>query len=99
MGLEFSLNNENVRSFAGLGGPTQQIQRDRLEQRSNLPVLIIAGNEGPIHEWSDALYAASAHTDSRMIKYNVITYGTKIFNYEPGPARMLVQWIKDTVPR
>lgn len=97
MGLEFALTHDNVRSFAGLGGPTMLDQRDLLRERDDLPVLIIAGNEGPTHEWSDQLYAATEHPDSRMIKYNVITYGTKIFKYERATEDMLADWFRSTI--
>ena len=98
MGLEFTLGHRNIKSFASLGGPTQERQQEILAERDNLPVLIIAGNEGPIHEWSDALFAATENPDSRMIKYNVVTYGTKIFEYERATEEMLADWIRDTVP-
>ena len=97
MGLEFTLNHSNIKSFASLGGPTQERQRTELSARDDLPVLIIAGNEGPIHEWSDALFAATLNPDSRMIKYKTITYGTKIFAYERATEEMLVKWIINTV--
>jgi predicted alpha/beta hydrolase len=97
MGLEFTLAHENIRSFASLGGPTMLDQRNLLRKNTDLPVLIIAGNEGPIHEWSDQLFSATLHPDSRMIKYNVVTYGTKIFGYERATQNMVVEWFRSTI--
>jgi len=97
MGLEFTLEHSNIRSLAFLGGPTQQQQLDKLAERTDLPVLLMTGNEGPAFDWTDGQYAAAKHPDSRMHKYSAITHGTNLFEYEPSTQQLVVDWFRKTI--
>lgn len=105
LGLEFLLDNRNIKSFVSLGGPTDASQRERLQAVTDLPMLLITGNQrGPNEaqgtlEWSDDLFNASAHSDSRILKYKTATHGTLIFEHDPATEAMVVDWFTDTVAR
>ena len=94
MGLEFTLDHPNVKTFVSLGGPIDQLQQMKLREKKNLPILIISANEGPALEWSDEIFSASQHVDSRITKYKYITHGTKIFEYEPTIQDQIVDWFR-----
>jgi len=103
MGLEFTIANRNIKSLVLLGGPTEKSQRDRLSGMSDVPVLLISGNErGPNEirgtlEWSDEVFAASTHPDTRILKYKTMTHGTKIFEHHPATKQMVIDWFLKTV--
>ena len=103
MGLEFAIANPNIKSLVFLGGPTDKSQRDRLTDMSEVPILLISGDErGPNEsrgtlEWSDEVFAASDHPDSRILKYKTVTHGTKIFEHHPATEQMVIDWFVNTV--
>lgn len=92
MGLEFTLAHPNVKTFVALGGPVDEIQTKLLNKKKNLPILIISGDEGPALEWSDEIFSASEHLDTRLFKYKIVTHGTLIFKYEPLLQDQIVNW-------
>ncbi len=103
IGLEFAIANRNIKSLVLLGGPTENSQREQLSEMSEVPVLLISGDErGPNEtrgtlEWSDEVFAASRHPDTRILKYKTVTHGTKIFEHHPATERMVVDWFLNTV--
>ncbi len=103
MGLEFAIANRNIRSLVFLGGPTEKSQREKLSDMSEVPILLISGDErGPNEirgtlEWSDEVFAASDHPDTRILKYKTETHGTRIFEHHPATERMIVDWFLKTV--
>lgn len=105
LGLEFSLANRNIKSLVSLGGPTDESQRKRLPELDDLPILLISGNQkGPNEsqgtlEWSDDLFLASAHPDTRFLKFKTATHGTLIFEHHPATQAMIVEWFEKTIER
>ncbi len=103
MGLEFAIWHPNIKSLVLLGGPTEKSQREQLSDMSEVPILLISGDErGPNEirgtlEWSDEVFAASNHPDTRILKYKTDTHGTKIFEHHPATERMIVDWFLKTV--
>jgi len=103
MGLEFAIANRNVRSLVFLGGPTDESQRDQLSRMNEVPILLISGDErGPNEtrgtiEWSDEVFAASTHPDTRFLKYKTVTHGTKIFDHHPKTQQMIIEWFLKSV--
>jgi len=103
MGLEFAIANRNIKSLVFLGGPTDESQREQLAGMSDVPILLISGNErGPNEirgtlEWSDEVFEASHHPDTRILKYKTVTHGTKIFEHHPATEQMVVDWFLKTV--
>jgi alpha-beta hydrolase superfamily lysophospholipase len=105
LGLEFSLANRNIKSLVSLGGPTDESQRERLSELDDVPILLISGNQkGPNEsqgtlEWSDDLFSASTHPDTRFLKFKTATHGTLIFEHHPATQEMLVDWFDKTIER
>lgn len=103
MGLEFAIANRNIESLVFLGGPTDKSQRDRLSGMDDVPILLISGDErGPGEalgtlEWSDEVFAASNHLDTKLLKYKTVTHGTKIFEHHPVTEKMVVDWFVNTI--
>jgi dienelactone hydrolase len=103
MGLEFSIENRDVKSLVFLGGPTEKSQRDKLATMSDIPILLISGDErGPNEtrgtlEWSDDVFSASSNPDTRLLKYKTVTHGTKIFEHHPVTEQMVVEWFSKTI--
>jgi len=103
MGLEFSIENRDVKSLVFLGGPTDKSQRDKLATMSDIPILLISGDErGPNEtrgtlEWSDEVFSASTNPDTRILKYKTVTHGTKIFEHHPVTEQMVVEWFSKTI--
>lgn len=103
LGLEFAQAHPNVRTLAFLGGPTDASQRDKIPAMSEVPILLISGNErGPNEakgtlEWSEEVFAASSNIDTRYMKYHTVTHGTKIFNFHPETEQMVIDWFVDTL--
>jgi pimeloyl-ACP methyl ester carboxylesterase len=104
LGLEFMLTTDEVRSMVLLGGPSDEIQRTQLEAIKGPPILLITGDvSGPNEssgtlDWSDNVFNASQHPDSRIIKYKTETHGTDTFEHYPAAKQMVVDWIRATVP-
>jgi alpha/beta superfamily hydrolase len=105
MGLEFMLENANITSLALLGGPTDTKQRAQLAGNDTVPILLISGDErGPNEvrgtlEWSEDVFAVSAHSDTRFMKYRTVTHGTNIFEHHPETEKMVVDWFLQTVKK
>jgi len=105
LGLEFSLAHRNIKSFISLGGPTDESQRERLPELSDVPILLISGNQkGPNEsqgtlEWSDDLFSASTHPATRFLKFKTETHGTLIFEHHPATQEMVVEWFEKTIER
>lgn len=105
MGLEFALENSNITSLVLLGGPTDSMQRSRLAGNNTLPILLVSGDErGPNEargtlEWSEDIFAVSAHSDTRFMKYRTVTHGTNIFEHHPETEDMVVNWFLQTVKK
>ena len=103
LGLEFALENRNIKSLVFLGGPTDKSQRDAISTLGDVPILLISGNErGPNEvrgtlEWSDEVFNASTNSATRVLKYRTVTHGTKIFEYHPETEEMVIDWFVDTV--
>ena len=103
MGLEFAIRHPNIKSLVLLGGPTEKSQREQLADMSEVPILLISGDErGPNEirgtlEWSDEVFAASNHPDTRFLKYKTVTHGTNIFELHPSTEQMVVDWFLKTV--
>lgn len=103
LGLEFAISNPNIKTLVALGGPTDQMQRDQLAQMDDLPILLISGDErGPNEtrgtlEWSEEVFAASRHEDTRFLKFKTVTHGTKIFEHHPSTEQMVVEWLSTKV--
>lgn len=103
MGLEFAISNPNIKSLAFLGGPTDKSQREHLSEMSNVPVLLVSGDErGPNEvrgtlEWSEEVFAASSHPDTQIVLYKTVTHGTRIFEYHPATEQMVIDWFSKTV--
>ncbi|MGI9199868.1 MAG: alpha/beta hydrolase family protein [Woeseiaceae bacterium] len=105
LGLEFLLANRNIKSLVSLGGPTDKSQRAQLAELDNVPILLVSGNQkGPNEsqgtlEWSDDLFAASTHPDTRFLKFKTETHGTLIFEHHPATQEMIVEWFEKTIER
>ena len=103
MGLEFSIANRNIEFLVFLGGPTDESQRNQLSGMDEVPILLISGDErGPGEtlgtlEWSDEVFAASDHLDTKFLKYKTVTHGTNIFEHHPSTEQMVVGWFLKTV--
>ena len=103
MGLEFAITHQNIKSLVFLGGPTEQSQREQLAGMNELPILLISGDErGPNEvrgtlEWSDEVFVASSHPDTRFLKYKTVTHGTNIFEHHPSTEQMVVDWFLKTM--
>jgi pimeloyl-ACP methyl ester carboxylesterase len=103
MGLEFAIANGNIKSLVLLGGPTEKSQRDQLAEMNEVPILLISGDEsGPNEirgtlEWSDEVFAASNHPDTRFLKYKTVTHGTNIFEHHPSTEQMVIGWFSKTL--
>ena len=103
LGLEFAQAHPNVETLALLGGPTDASQREKIPAMSDVPILLISGNErGPNEakgtlEWSEEVFAASSNIDTRYMKYRTVTHGTKIFKFHPETEQMVVDWFVDTL--
>jgi len=103
MGLEFAIANQNIRSLVFLGGPTEKSQREHLADMDEVPILLISGDErGPNEvrgtlEWSEEVFSASNHPDTRFLKYKTVTHGTNIFERHPSTEQMVVGWFLKTV--
>lgn len=103
MGLEFAIENRNIKSLVLLGGPTEKSQRDQLTELSELPILLISGDErGPdeargTFEWSDEVFAVSNNPDTRILKYRTVTHGTNIFEHHPATEQMVIDWFSNTL--
>ncbi len=103
MGLEFAIWHPNIKSLVLLGGPTEESQREQLANMSEVPILLISGDErGPSEirgtlEWSEEVFAASNHPDTRFLKYKTVTHGTNIFELHPSTEQMVVDWFLKTV--
>jgi len=103
MGLEFAIWHPNIKSLVLLGGPTEKSQREQLAYMSEVPILLISGDErGPNEirgtlEWSDEVFVASNHPDTRILKYKTVTHGTNIFEHHPSTEQMVVDWFLKTV--
>lgn len=94
MGMEFALDQPNIKTFVSLGGPIDDAQQARVKKRRNLPMLILGANEGPTLEWSDALFNASNHKDTKFTKYKYVTHGTGLFKYVPGARDQVANWFQ-----
>lgn len=94
MGLDLAFTRPHIKAFVSLGGPSDAMQYEQLQAESDLPLLIISGNEGPALEWSDDLFAASNHLDTRLTKYKIVTHGTYIFQHVPSIEDEIVAWFK-----
>jgi len=103
LGLEFAIANQNIRSLVFLGGPTEKSQREHLADMDGVPILLISGDErGPNEvrgtlEWSEEVFSASNHPDTRFLKYKTVTHGTNIFERHPSTEQMVVGWFLKTV--
>lgn len=104
-GLEFALDNRNIKSIVFLGGPTDQSQRDRIPELDDVPILLISGDQSGPNEaqgtlqWSDEVFEASTNPDTRFFKYKTVTHGTLIFEHHPVTEQMIVEWFDNTVAR
>ncbi|MBO6506412.1 MAG: hypothetical protein JJ850_07360 [Kordiimonadaceae bacterium] len=94
MGLEFGLGRDNVQTFVSMGGPSDQLLADRLSERDDLPLLIVSGNEGPALRWSDEIFAASNHLDTRITKYKRAMHGTNVFVHNPDVQDQVADWFE-----
>lgn len=92
MGLEFALGRENVQTFVSMGGPSDQLLAERLAEQDDLPLLIVSGNEGPALRWSDEIFAASTHMDTRITKYKRAMHGTTVFIHNPEVQDQIADW-------
>ena len=103
MGLEFAIAHQNIRSLVFLGGPTEKSQLEHLADMNEVPILLISGDErGPNEirgtlEWSDEIFSASNHADTRFLKYKTVTHGTNIFEHHPATEQMVVAWFLKSV--
>ncbi len=103
LGLEFAIEHRNVKSLAFLGGPTDESQRSKIPGMTDVPILLMSGNErGPNEaqgtlEWSEDVFAVSTNLDTRIMKYRTVTHGTKIFNFHPETEQMLIDWFVATL--
>jgi len=103
LGLEFALDNANIRSLVFLGGPTDAMQRERLTELADVPILLISGDQkGPNEtqgtlEWSDDVFQASTNLATQFHKYKTVTHGTLIFEHHPETMDMVVDWFATTV--
>lgn len=94
MGLEFALSHSNVKTLVSLGGPTDSTQLKKLNEKYNLPILIISANERSTLKWSDDLFSASKNEQTKITKYKIVTHGTKIFGFEPSIQKEIVEWFE-----
>jgi pimeloyl-ACP methyl ester carboxylesterase len=103
LGLEFAQAHPNVKTIALLGGPSDASQRDKISAMSEVPILLISGNErGPNEakgtlEWSEEVFNASSNINTRFMKYRTVTHGTKIFDFHPETEQMVIDWFVDTL--
>jgi pimeloyl-ACP methyl ester carboxylesterase len=103
LGLEFAQAHPNVETLVLLGGPTDASQREKIPAMSEMPILLISGNErGPNEakgtlEWSEEVFEASTNIDTRYMKYRTVTHGTKIFKLHPETEQMVIDWFVDTM--
>ena len=103
LGLEFAQAHPNVVTLALLGGPTDASQREKIPAMSDVPILLISGNErGPNEakgtlEWSEEVFEASTNIDTRYMKYRTVTHGTKIFRLHPETEQTVIDWFVDTL--
>ena len=74
MGMEFAIENRNIKSLVFLGGPTEKSQREQLANMSDVPILLISGDErGPNEirgtlEWSDEIFEASRRLCNGLVQ-------------------------------
>jgi pimeloyl-ACP methyl ester carboxylesterase len=103
LGLEFTQAHPNVTTLVLLGGPTDASQRDKIPAMSEVPILLISGNERGANEakgtleWSEEVFAVSTNIKTRYMKYRTVTHGTKIFKLHPETEQMVVDWFVDTL--
>jgi dienelactone hydrolase len=105
MGLEFAIENSNVKSLVFLGGPTEAQQREQIRTMSDIPILLISGDErGPNEvrgtlEWSDEVFAVSDNPETRFFKYKTVTHGTNVFEHHAETQEMVIDWFTKSVSR
>ncbi len=97
LALEFALKYNNLPTLTLLGGPVDDQVISKLEGNTELPMLIIAGNEGPTFEWVDRIFAATQNEKSRIMKFKTVSHGTGIFHVQPQTEEIIVDWINDTI--
>jgi len=97
LGLDFALSHPNIKSLVLLGGPSDSRQREQLGRTESLPTLIITGDEGGSLKWSDEIFASSKNTATRLLKFKIVTHGTKIFEFERFTERMVIDWFMNTL--
>jgi pimeloyl-ACP methyl ester carboxylesterase len=105
LGLELMLTTGNVKSMVLLGGPSDEIQRSQLEKIEGPPMLLVTGDVSGANEtsgtldWSDDVFNASQHPDTRTLKYKTETHGTDTFEHHPAAKQMVIDWFRVTVPK
>ncbi len=105
LGLEFMLSTGNVKSMVLLGGPSDESQRSQLEKIEGPPILLVTGDVSGANEtsgtpdWSDNVFNASQHPDTRTLKYKTETHGTDTFEHHPAAKQMVIDWFRVTVPK
>jgi len=97
LALEYALNKTKIKTLTLLGGPVDDKVIGQLKNAEDLPILIIAGNDGPTFKWVDRIFEASKNEQSRLMKFKTITHGTGIFHTEPWTEDVIVEWINRTL--
>ena len=93
LGLEFALKHKNLTTLSLLGGPVDDHIIDRLAHYESLPILILAGNEGPTFEWVDRIFNASKNKRTSLTKFKTVSHGTGLFSKQPHTEDIIVEWI------
>ena len=97
LALEYALKHNNLPTLTLLGGPVDDSIISRLDGNEDLPILIIAGNEGPTFEWVDRIFDASKNEMSRIIKFKTVSHGTGVFEKQPQTEDIIIDWINATI--
>lgn len=97
LALEYALNKTTLSTLTLLGGPVDDIVINKLQSNTDLPMLIMGGNDGPTFEWIDRIFDATKNPQSRIMKFKTLTHGTGIFHTEKWTEDVIVDWINRTI--
>jgi len=97
LALEYALNRANLKTLTLLGGPVDDEVINKLAGNEELPILIIAGSEGPTFQWVERIFEASKNEQSRIMKFKTVTHGTGIFQTERWTEDVIVAWLNNTL--
>lgn len=95
MSIEMLLKYADFKTFVSLGGPVDKQQLSQLPKKDDIPMMIIAPNEGPTQQWVTDIYAVANNPLNELHLYKVITHGTYIFKHYPQLQNQITAWYQD----